>query len=144
MTYGAGNKRERLVIFAALLQHKEVAPLQSKLSDLFRDRVQDVEGWEYGLQEIQGRGLNTKIVEYFHHKLMEVAPGEARSNMEVLTKIARTGVNRESPEEYSLLRRLRVLLLDLARRICRRICSSSTSFSGLKVCSTSLRVTSTR
>ena len=109
MTYGAGNKRERLVIFAALLQHKEVAPLQSKLSDLFRDRVQDVEGWAYGLQEIQGRGLNTKIVEDFHHKLMEVAPGEARSNMEVLTKIARTGVNRESPEEYSLLRRLRVL-----------------------------------
>ncbi|VFB22011.1 hypothetical protein [Pseudomonas fragi] len=39
MTYGAGNKRERLVIFAALLQHAGIAPLQGKLSDLFRDRV---------------------------------------------------------------------------------------------------------
>ena len=102
MTYGAGNKRERLVIFAALLQHEDIAPLQGKLSDLFRDRVQDVEGWEYGLQEIQCRGLNTKIVEDFHHKLMEVAPGTVRSNMEVLTKVALAGVDRDRPEECRL------------------------------------------
>lgn len=109
MTYGAGNKRERLVIFAALLLHKDIAPLQGKLSDLFRDRVQDVEGWQSGLEEIQTRGLNAKIVEDFHHKLMQTSPGQVRSSMEVLTKVALSGVDRGSLDETSLLRRLRVL-----------------------------------
>lgn len=110
MTYGAGNKRERLVIFAALLQHAGIAPLQGKLSDLFRDRVQDVEGWESGLKDIQSRGLNKKIVEDFHRKLLDGSARHPRPSLEVLKTLAQAGAERA--EEQALLRRLRELFAE--------------------------------
>ncbi|KAB0481177.1 Helicase conserved C-terminal domain-containing protein [Pseudomonas reinekei] len=109
MTYGAGNRRERLIIFAALLKDPEIGPLQDQLSDLFRERVQDVNGWVSDLKAIKARTLDVQVVADFHRKLRSTKVPCERSMLEVLQHIAQFGVDRDRSEERGILREIRLV-----------------------------------
>lgn len=67
LTQGHGNKRERLIVFAALVEHPLLEPYKTKLSNLLSDGVNDwIEDRNTFLAE---KVLDEKIVRQFHKLL---------------------------------------------------------------------------
>ncbi|WP_223431949.1 DEAD/DEAH box helicase [Pseudomonas sp. GL-B-26] len=109
LTRGSGNRRERSIIFSALLQHPEIKPLRRKLTDLFREHVQDAEGWESDLDEIEARGLDPTIVGSFHQALLASVSDGGSSILEQVRKAAGQRSDKHNDDKRNLLRHLRVL-----------------------------------
>lgn len=105
LTRGSGNRGERGIIFCALLEHVRIAPWQRSLNDLFRENVQDDEGWKQDLEAIQSRGLDKNIVKAFHQTLKV---GGENALLERVLKAARQRSDKHHDEQRKLLRDLRV------------------------------------
>jgi len=105
LTRGAGNRDERAIIFCALLEHNRIRPWRNSLTDLFRERVQNVDGWEADLRDHETRGLDKVIVQSFHRKLIA---DDENSLLERVLKAARQRSVKHRDEHYKLLCDLRV------------------------------------
>lgn len=111
LTRGAGNRRERSIIFSALLKHPQMAPLRRRLSDLFRNQVQDVDGWKGDLEALAEQVLNPDIVAAFHQRLLEAAVKGGPSWLDQLQAVAALPKPQRADAGYPLLCRLRLLFV---------------------------------
>lgn len=107
LTRGSGNRHERSIMFCALLEHFEIRPLRRRLTDLFREHVQNTDAWESGLEEIKGRGLVQAIVKAFHKEL-EAISGDELSLLDQVKSAARQRSDKRNDAKRDLLRQLRV------------------------------------
>lgn len=105
LTNGFGNRGERAIIFCALLEHPQIRPWRRSLTDLFRGKVKDVQGWEAELMANQARGLDQDIVRNFHQVLIADAENPL---LERVLRAARQRSARHHDEQYKLLCDLRV------------------------------------
>lgn len=121
LTQGAGNMRERLIIFAAvlrifakLLDEKELGNLEAGLSDLFREYVQNTCLWNIELSKIKLAHLCPEIVRDFNEKLSQPVDAtrlSERNWLALIQKIAQDGVDSGDDYERAVLRHLRQMFV---------------------------------
>jgi len=114
LTQGAGNRGERLIIFAAVLRHPDLADCKEGLSDLFRERVTDAKQWNLDLEDRLGRLMHTEILDDFHQALAQpiaAASQGGRIWLDVIKKISSHGVAADDDFERSFLRKIRQLFV---------------------------------
>jgi hypothetical protein len=121
LTQGAGNMRERLIIFAAVLcvfaqslNEDALIELENNLSDLFREHVQKTDVWKAELSKIDRKKLNRNIIESFKHMLLQPVDDNlltGRNWLALIQKISLDGVDKTDSNERTLLRNLRQMFV---------------------------------
>lgn len=107
LTKGTGNRRERGIILAALLCHPLLKGSRRSLTALFQDRVQNAQGWEDELRQIERQGLLKTIVDAFLAQIC--APqDQGPTLLEQLRSVAGLRAKRHSASKREMMRKLRV------------------------------------
>ena len=114
LTQGAGNREERLIIFAAVLRHPDLSDCKEGLSDLFRERVTNAKQWNLELEDRLGRLMHTEILNDFHQSLAQPIDPNSQGGriwVDVIKKISIDGVAADDDFERSFLRKIRQLFV---------------------------------
>lgn len=109
LTHGVGDRYERGIILAALLQHPQLRGFRRGLTGLFQDRVKCAQGWEDELEGIEEQGLEQDIVIDFHAVIANLPQDGAPSLLTRLRTAARQRLEIHRYSKRELMRELRVL-----------------------------------
>ena len=107
LTFGVGNRRERAIIFTALMLHPVIKPLRERLNNVFRQNVQN--NWEVDISNVESYEFNMDIVRDFHQKLHLPLAGAEQTPLDILNEIATQSGRAYSAIHHSILRDLRQL-----------------------------------
>ncbi|BBP70055.1 helicase [Pseudomonas sp. Seg1] len=108
LTQGTGNRQERGIILAALLQHPQLRGFRHSLTALFQDRVQCADSWQAERDQIEQQGLVKEIVASFHAAITFVSNDATPSLLERLRSTACLRAERHRGVKRELMRDLRV------------------------------------
>ncbi len=108
LTQGTGNRKERGIILAALLQHPQLRGFRRSLTALFQDRVQSADSWRAECDQIEQQGLKKEIIASFHAAITDVSNHSAPSLLDRLRSTASLRAERHQSVKRELMRDLRV------------------------------------